>query len=143
MCSTCNPLTGTVCCGRNGNNPVYINENLVGCYQPSNPGFGGTTSYSQPTNAPTTIGMKATAAYPGPVVVATNPPSPPPYLPGYPAFSLLGCYQRVGSVPIISGFSYTDTAGMTIDACLQFCSPHAFYYLSVVNGKYGILQLLI
>jgi hypothetical protein len=99
--------------------------------------------YSEPTNAPTTIGMKATASYPGPVVVATNPPSPPPYLPGYSAYPLLGCYQRSGSLPIVSGFTYTDPTGMTVDACLRFCSSHAFIYLSVEAGKYGDLQLPI
>jgi len=86
--------------------------------------------------------MKTTASYPGPAVVATNPPSPPPYLPGYSSFPLLGCYQRPGGLPIVTGFSYTDPVGMTVEACLAFCSSHAFFFLSVEGGKYGILQLL-
>jgi hypothetical protein len=133
---------GTVCCGHNGNNPVYIDTNLFGCYQPSNPGFGGTTSYSETTNAPATIGMKTTASYPGPVVVATNTPSPPPYLPGYPSFPLKGCFSRGGGGPIVGEYGYTDSNGMTVDACLRYCSRYAFYFLSLEGGKYGKIARL-
>lgn len=84
-----------------------------------------------------------TASYAGPAVVATNPPSPPPYLPGNSAYPLKGCFQRTGGIPIVSGFGYVDSVYMTVDACFSFCSQYPFYFLSVENGKYGIHSFLL
>lgn len=117
---------------------------MVGCYEPSLPAPSGSATYSIPPGVPTSfLHTATTASYSGPVVVATNPPSPPPYLPGNTTYPLQGCYKRNGGVPIVAGFSYNDPQYMTVDACFAYCSQFAFLFLSVEGGKYGALPSLV
>ena len=112
---------------------------MVGCYEPPNPGTVSTVAYSVPSGAPTTVGHTGTtAAYPGPAVIQTNPPSVPPTIPQKPGYTFQGCFGRLGGgAPIISGFTYTDSQNMTVDACWNFCSQYAISFVSLSGGRYG------
>lgn len=130
---------GNGCCGQRRSNTIYLNPDLVGCYEapiPSASFVAGAPeqTYSEPTSGPTLVGHTlTTASYTGPLVVATNPPSVPAFMIKY---YNLGCWQRTSATaPIITGpFGPTvDNIGMTVESCLNICFIVGYSYASLTN----------
>lgn len=130
---------GNGCCGQRRSNTIYMNADLVGCYEapiPSASFVAGAPeqTYSEPASGPTMVGhTTTTASYTGPFVVATNSPSVPSFKIKY---YNLGCWQRTSATtPIISSpyGLFVDNIAMTVDSCLNTCFFVGYLYASLTN----------
>ncbi len=140
---------GNGCCGQRRSNTIYMNPDVVGCYEapiPSASFVAGVPKqiYSEPTSGPTMVGHTiTTASYAGPFVVATNPPSIPQF--SIKHYNLGGWQWTSATVPIISGpfEPIIDNIFMTIDSCLNICFLVGYSYASLTNETTNGLKVQI
>lgn len=145
---------GKGCCGNSPSGhaywTIYLNPNLLGCYNPHIPGAGAGVSYTAPYAnmtlgaalmgyvAPATTGHTATTAtgYPftinntaAPLAISTNPPSAPWNVTANTSYSLLGCYSVSASSVLLNGIKTSEAAAtpsvMNVDVCYAYCSAQA------------------
>lgn len=159
-----NPSNTLPCGGRDSNGAtvraIYVNTNLMGCYQPNPPGATLNSSYVPPSGAPTITNSGATNVYldnvynTNGVVVGTATATPVASLvpvtwrTNLAGWSFFGCFYESADVVIrandgsITGYPTLTTPGsvimgqqfMTADYCLNYCQQNQMNYAALKFG---------